>query len=180
MKKIIVLVLSTMVVMTGCSLLKGSASSASSSASTAAATTAPVANSSALTAGNGAGQALLGLYSQYKADGKYDYKNISNISNTVLLLANITELPSNVKNSTYLKEFGQGMMSSAASLITPDNVETVTDNLTTLAGQYTEKAKTSVSQTADKAATTVSSAADKLNTAAQTAGSIASLLSMFK
>ncbi len=126
-------------------------------------------NSAAVNAGRTAGTSILGLYNQCKADGKYDYKNFNNISNTILLLANCADLPNNVKDKAYMKEFGQGMMLSAVGLITEENVEAVTGNLVNIAGQY-----------ADKAAEATSSVADKLTTAAQTASAISSMLMLFQ
>lgn len=121
-------------------------------------------------AGKAAGTSILALYNQYQADGKkYDYKNLSNISNTLILMANCAELPSKAKDKEYMQQFSQGMMLSAASLITPENVGAVTDNLTNMAGQY-----------AQKAANATSSAAEKLNTAAQTAGAVANMLTLFQ
>lgn len=121
-------------------------------------------------AGRAAGNSILALYNQYVADGKkFDYKNLSNISNTLILLANCADLKDNVKNTTYLKEYGQGLMQSAAGLITEENVEAVTGSLTEIATQY-----------ADKAAAVTSSAAEKLTTAAQTAAAVNNMLNLFR
>lgn len=50
----------------------------------------------ALTSTNGinAGSALLGLYTQFKADGKLDFKNANNITNILKLASNISGLKS--------------------------------------------------------------------------------------
>ena len=107
MKKLILFAAAIM--MTGCGfMLNGSSSN---TASTQATQTTPVRNSSstaAMSAGQGAGSALQSIYTQYKADGKFDYKNMQNILNTVTLVANCEGLKDNIKNTTYLKDFGKG------------------------------------------------------------------------
>ena len=96
MKKVIFAVAAAMI-MTGCGMMKRTTVSvdqpANNTTSTTATTAAPA---TAASAGQGAGTALLNLYSQYKADGnKYDYKNMQNILNTVSLIANCEGLKSN-------------------------------------------------------------------------------------
>ena len=110
MKKVIFAVAAAMI-MTGCGMMKRTTVSvdqpANNTTSTTATTAAPA---TAASAGQGAGTALLNLYSQYKADGnKYDYKNMQNILNTVSLIANCEGLKSNYKDKTYLKDFGKGI-----------------------------------------------------------------------
>ncbi len=179
MKKIL-FSLAAVALLASCSLLKGT--SANNAAAPAASTTADAAAvSTTLTAGQAAGNALHALYTQYKADGKYDYKNINNAINATLLLANCADLPKNVKNAAYLKEFSQGLIASSAGLVTQSNVNAVTNNLTTIATEYAQGVaeKTAASETAQKAAATTNTVAEKLATAASTANSISSLLSLF-
>ena len=107
--------------LTGCGLLSNGASS------TPAATTTTNTTSNALTAGQGAGTALHALYTQYKADGKYDYTNLQNAMNTVSLLANCEGLKTGYKDKTYLKDFGKGMIASSLGLVTQSNVQSVTN-----------------------------------------------------
>ncbi|MBR1381383.1 MAG: hypothetical protein IJ554_02810 [Paludibacteraceae bacterium] len=101
------LVVAAAVLMSACGFLKNSTTGASSNQTTTqTATTTTPAN--AQSAGQGAGNALLALYNQYKADGnKYDYKNMQNILNTVTLVANCEGLKTNFKDKTYLKDFGR-------------------------------------------------------------------------
>ena len=130
--------------------------------------------------GVNAGKAIQALYTQYKADGKFDYTNFNNISNTMLLLAATHDLPANTKNGDYMKQFGQGMMLSAVDLINKDNVTAVTNNLTEIATQYAAEAGEKVAEKATQAQNTMQNASEKLASAAQTASAVASLLSMFK
>lgn len=170
MKK--VLFISAMVMMmTGCGMMTNS-SSTNAQPQAAPQTTAPA---TALSAGQGAGNAMLQLYNQYKADGnKYDYTNMQNMLNTVTLVANCEGLKNNYKDKTYLKEFGQGMISSSLGLITQNNVETVTNSLVDMV-----KNSEAVQSATSKAQSTASSAAGYANTAAQYAGAISTLLSAF-
>lgn len=171
MKK--VLFISAMVMMmTGCGMMTNSSSTTSQPSAATAQTTAPA---TALSAGQGAGNAMLQLYNQYKADGnKYDYTNMQNMLNTVTLVANCEGLKNNYKDKTYLKEFGQGMISSSLGLITKNNVETVTNSLVDMV-----KNSEAVQNATSKAQSTASSAAGYANTAAQYAGAISTLLSAF-
>jgi len=129
----------------------------------------------AVSAGQGAGNSLLALYNQYKADGnKFDYKNMQNILNTVQLVANCEGLKSNYKDKTYLKDFGKGMIASSLGLVTQNNVETVTNSLVDMI-----KNSETVQTAATQAQNTANSAAGYANTAAQYASSIGSILSLF-
>ena len=129
----------------------------------------------AISAGQGAGNALLNLYNQYKADGnKYDYKNMQNALNTVTLIANCEGLKDNYKNTTYLKEFGKGMVASSLGLVTQNNVETVTNSLVEMV-----KSSETVQNATQTAQSTANTAAGYASTAAQYAGALSSILSAF-
>lgn len=159
--------------MTGCGMLKNNASSNTTTTTTPAATTGTTVN--AQNAGQGAGNALLALYNQYKADGnKFDYKNMQNALNTVTLIANCEGLKSNYKDKTYLKDFGKGLIASSLGLVTQNNVETVTNSLVDMV-----KSSETVQNTATAAKNTANTAAGYANTAAQYAGALSTLLSAF-
>ena len=89
MKKSFILV-AAMVLVSACGFLKHTTVTVDNSAQTAATTqTTATQTNAAESAGQGAGNALLNLYNQYKADGnKFDYQNMQNILNTVTLIAN--------------------------------------------------------------------------------------------
>ncbi len=174
MKKLFLFVAAAML-MAGCGFLKNSTSSNTTTQTAATTNTTANAGNTAMTAGQGAGNALLALYNQYKADGnKYDYKNMQNILNTVTLVANCEGLKENYKDKTYLSEFGKGMVASSLGLVTKDNVETVTNSLVTMVkdSETVQNASTQVQNTAN-------TAAGYANTAAQYAGALSSLLSAF-
>ena len=170
--------MAAVIMMAGCGFMKNSTSSNTTTtaqpATTTTTTTAQNSNA-AMSAGQGAGNALLNLYNQYKADGnKYDYKNMQNVLNTVTLVANCEGLKENYKNTSYLKEFGKGMVASSLGLVTQDNVELVTNSLVDMV-KNSETVQTAT-QTAQNTANT---AAGYANTAAQYAGALSTLLGAF-
>lgn len=168
------LVVAAAVLMSACGFLKNSTTGASSNQTTTqTATTTTPAN--AQSAGQGAGNALLALYNQYKADGnKYDYKNMQNMLNTVTLIANCEGLKDNYKDKTYLSEFGKGMIASSLGLVTQNNVENVTNSLVTMV-----KNSETVQNATQSVQSGANTAAGYANTAAQYAGALSTLLSAF-
>ncbi len=175
MKKVIIMVAAVML-MSSCGFMKNSTSSNNTTATPAATTTTTAQSSNAaVSAGQGAGNALLALYNQYKADGnKYDYKNMQNVLNTVTLIAQCEGLKDNYKDKTYLKEFGKGMIASSLGLVTQNNVETVTNSLVDMV-KNNETVQSAITQ----AQSTASQAASYANTAAQYAGALSTLLGAF-
>lgn len=172
MKKIILF--ATAIMMASCGFMQNSTSNNTSSQATASKQQTVQSSNAANSAGQGAGNALQALYAQYKADGKYDYKNMQNVLNTVTLVANCEGLKDNYKDKTYLKEFGKGMIASSLGLVTQNNVQTVTNSLVEMV-----KSNETVQNATTKVQEGASSAASYANTAAQYASSISSLLSLF-
>jgi hypothetical protein len=187
MKKVIMM--AAVLMMAGCGFMKNSTTNtpATTTATPAATTTATAntASNAALVAGQGAGNALQALYAQYKVDGKYDYKNLQNIMNTMTLVSNCEGLKDNFKNKTYLTEFGKGMIASSLGLVTQNNVQTVTNSLVDMVknSETLKNAQNQTTQAVQSAATqaqsTASQAATYANTAAQYAGALSSLLGAF-
>ena len=173
MKKIILF--ATAIMMASCGFMQNSTSNNTSSQATASKQQTVQTGNAAISAGQGAGNALQALYAQYKTDGKYDYKNMQNVLNTVTLVANCEGLKDNYKDKTYLKEFGKGMIASSLGLVTQNNVQTVTNSLVEMV-----KSNETVQNATTKVQEGASSAASYANTAAQYASSISSLLSLFK
>ena len=173
MKKIILF--ATAIMMASCGFMQNSTSNNTSSQATASKQQTTQTGNAAVSAGQGAGNALQALYAQYKADGKYDYKNMQNVLNTVTLVANCEGLKDNYKDKTYLKEFGKGMIASSLGLVTQNNVQTVTNSLVEMV-----KSNENVQNATTKVQEGANSAASYANTAAQYASSISSILSLFK
>ena len=135
-----------------------------------------------MTAGQGAGNALMNLYNQYKADGnKYDYKNMSNILNTVTLLANCEGLKTNYKDKSYLGEFSKGLVAGSLGLVTQNTAQTVTNSLVSMitSNVSTQTTSAKTQEVANTAAGYADTAAGYANTAAQYAGALSSLLGAF-
>ena len=156
-----------------CSMMQSSSSSSQQSQTVS--YTQQTNSSGAMSAGQGAGSALIGLYNQYKADGNtFNYSNMQNILNTLSLISNCEGLKSNYKNSNYLKNFGKGVIASSLGLVTQNNVQTVTNSLVDMV-----KGSESVQQAATQSQSTLNSAIEYANTASQYAGAIGNLLSLF-
>lgn len=168
--KTVIFAVAVTLLMSSCGLTKSTTSSNAAAPQAATTTSAQT----AVSAGQGAGNALLNLYNQYKADGKYDYQNMQNILNTVTLVANCEGLKSNYKDTEYLKDFGKGMIASSLGLVTQNNVETVTNSLVEMV-----KSSETVQEAKATTQSTASTAAGYANTAAQYAGALGTLLSSF-
>jgi len=169
MKKIMLFV-ATAMLMVGCGFLKNTTSGETTT--TQAQTTTPT---DPMVAGQGAGNALHALYTQYKADGnKFNYKNTQNILNTVTLIANCENLKTQYQDKTYLTNFGKGLIASSMGLVTQQNVTTVTNSLVDMVknSETVQNATTNVQNTAN-------TAAGYANTAAQYAGALSTLLGAF-
>ncbi|MCQ2333989.1 MAG: hypothetical protein MJZ88_05175 [Paludibacteraceae bacterium] len=167
------LILATAVIMLLCSFdLKNLfGSKATSTASTPApATVAATATTATNAEGKAAGAALKALYSQYKADGKFDYSNPNNILNTISLLDNCKQLKSNAKDGEYWKSFASGLILGSENLVTEDLANGVTEQLNTMMENIDttklEKAKSNTMAAA--------------GTVATCATSVNNLLSLFK
>lgn len=162
MKKLILMMAAAMMI-AGCSFTKN----ASTPQTTSATTTTPATGKAA---GQGAGNALHSLYTQYKADGTFNYKNTQNILNTVTLLANCGDLVTNYNDKSYLADFGKGLIAGSFGLVTQDNVGSVTNSLV-------EMVKSS--DAGQQTSSTASTMANYAGTAAQYAGALSTLLGSF-
>ncbi|MBQ7632274.1 MAG: hypothetical protein IJS82_05920 [Paludibacteraceae bacterium] len=194
MKKIFVLAVSGLM-MVSCGMMKGNSSTSNSSSSSQASETTQSTQvtqaqttqtnqatqsstdtqTTAYTNGQGAGNALLSLYNQYKADGKYDYKNIQNLMNTMQLVANCEGLKTNYKDTDYLKQFGTGLIASSLGLVTQNNVQTVTTSLVDMVKN--SETVQNATEKVQSATTQAQNAADKT---AQYASAISALLGALK
>lgn len=161
-----------------CGLLKSGNTTAAAPA--AATTTTTTTTTTASTYGQGAGAAIMNLYRQYKTDGKFDASNPNNIINALQLMANCTSLKENYKDKAYMAEYSQGLILGASGLINTGNVENVVNNLTTIAGEKIESATSKTNDALSQAATTTSNVLTQAATVANSASSIANLLSLFK
>ena len=168
MKKILLFVAAAML-MSACGVQKNSTSGTNAQQTSSQQAT------TALSSGQGAGDALYNLYRQFRADGnKYDIQNMQNVLNTVTLIANCQGLKTNYKNKEYLSDFGKGMIAGSLGLVTQNNVEKVTTSLVDMVKNSEE-----YQDTKTKAQNTASTAAGYAKTAAQYAGALSMLLGAF-
>jgi hypothetical protein len=176
MKNKSILLVTAMVLLSACGFMQNSTGSNTGNTQQTTANTQKSTNvNAAMSAGQGAGNALQALYAQYKADGnKYNYKNMQNALNTVTLIANCEGLKDNYKDKTYLTEFGKGLIASSLGLVTQNNVETVTNSLVEMV-KNSETVQTATQQAQNTAGT----AAGYVSTAAQYAGALSTLLGAF-
>ncbi len=151
-----------LVSMVSCGILGGSG--ASSTPSTTQST-----NTSATQVGKNAGAAIDALTAQYKADGKIDMKNFSNLANILSLIGSAQELKENKADSNYKKGFIQGLVANSIN-IDAQTAPSVTDKLQDLA----ENADTSKLQNA------VQKGQETATEVQNVANSITSIVSLFK
>lgn len=141
--------------------------------------------SAATSNGKQAGAALKSLYTQYKADGKMDMSNLTNIMNLVTLANNVQGLKGQDDKTAFYKDFASGLILGSGSLITQTNSTAVMTGLTDLVSNVDLSGLTTAATSATaKAATAVNAATSKAGTAVENATEIAesvsSILNLFK
>ena len=124
--------------MTSCGSLAGSGSS----------------NSAAQLSGQSCGMAVQQLYSSYKATGKVDLTNATNLSNALIVATACTNLRANKDDKNYRKAFTNGLIISSAGLITAANATAFVDQMLNTAG-LTNVNSQNIAQTAATAAAIV-------------------------
>lgn len=126
--------------------------------------------SESYTAGQQSGVALKALYNQYKADGKLDFSNLSNVANILNISAQVQKLTQADKDSVSYTDFSKGLIEGSVNLVNELNAEQVTETLVSKLGNIDT---TKLNETADKAQTAVSNVSSA-------ASSIMDVLSLFK
>jgi hypothetical protein len=139
--------------------------------------------------GQAAGAALRALYTQYKADGKLDMGNITNLLNITTLANNIQGLKGQTDKSAFYKDFAKGLVTGSNNLVTESNSASVMNGLSNLVNNVDLSGLTaSAEEKAQSAASTIteklSGASEKANTAVENASEIATavtnILNIFK
>ena len=132
----------------------------------------------ATTNGQAAGAALKALYSQYKADGKLDMANLSNIMNLATLANNVKDLKGQTNKSAFYKDFATGLVSGSGNLITSTNSSSVMSGLSNLVN------KVDLSALQGKATDVVNNVSTKgtaaVENATEIANSVTNILNLFK
>ena len=137
-------------------------------------TTAPTAT----TNGQAAGAALKGLYTQYKADGKLDMANLTNIMNLATLANNVKDLKGQTNKSAFYKDFATGLVSGSGNLVTSANSTSVMSGLSKLVNNVDLSALQGKATDVVSNVTTKGTAA--LENANQIATSVTGILNLFK
>ena len=91
-------------------------------------------NTAATANGTACGQAIIGLYNNYKATKKLDMTNASNITNTLALVTAYTQLKNNKGNKDYRKSFVSGMVLGGSGIITNNNAYSLVNQIENAAG----------------------------------------------
>ena len=153
------------------------------------ATTVTTTTTTATTNGQAAGVALKALYTQYKADGKLDMGNLTNLMNLTTLATNVQGLKGQSDKGTFYKDFASGLVLGSSNLVTSTNSTSVMSGLTNLVENVDLSGLTaSAEEKAQSAASTLTEklagASDKANTAVENAteiaGAVTNILNLFK
>lgn len=133
--------------------------------------------SESYTAGQQSGVALKALYAQYKADGKIDFSNLSNIANILNLSAQVQKITKAEQGTVDYSEFGQGLIAGSVNLVNEINQAQVVEVLTQQLGNIdTSK----ITEVAGQAQTTVNNVTETVSNVTETASSIMEIINLFK
>lgn len=154
-------------------------------ATEASATTATETASTATVDGKAAGVALRALFTQYKADGKFDMGNLNNLLNLTSLANNIQGLKGQTSKGAFYKDFASGLVMGSNNLVTEQNTTSVMDGLTNLVNNVdlsglTQKAETAQATVAEKVASATTKANTAVTNATEIASAVTNILNIFK
>lgn len=85
--------------------------------------------SEAYMAGSNIGAALKTLYVQYKADGKVDFKNPTNLLQLASLASSYTTVKNNLKDKTIYADLATGLIAGSQKSVTQSTVDSVISTL---------------------------------------------------
>ncbi len=133
--------------------------------------------SESYTAGQQSGVALKALYAQYKADGKLDFSNLSNVANILNLSAQVQKVTKAEKGTVDYSEFGKGLVAGSVNLVNELNQEQVVEVLTQQLGNIdTSK----ITEVAGQAQTTVNNVTESINSVKEASSSVMEIINLFK
>ena len=139
--------------------------------------------------GQAAGVALKALYTQYKADGKLDMGNLTNLMNLTTLATNVQGLKGQSNKSAFYMDFAKGLVLGSNNLVTESNSSSVMSGLTNLVNNVdlsglTASAEEKASSAASALTEKLTGASEKANTAVENAteiaGAVTNILNLFK
>ena len=153
-------------------------------ATEASATTAAETASTATVDGKAAGVALRALFTQYKADGKFDMGNLNNLLNLTSLANNIQGLKGQTNKGAFYKDFASGLVMGSNNLVTEQNTTSVMDGLTNLVNNVdlsglTQKAEETQATVAEKVASATTKANTAVTNATEIASAVTNILNIF-
>ena len=154
-------------------------------ATEASATTATETASTATVDGKAAGVALRALFTQYKADGKFDMGNLNNLLNLTSLANNIQGLKGQTNKGAFYKDFASGLVMGSNNLVTEQNTTSVMDGLTNLVNNVdlsglTQKAEETQATVAEKVASATTKSNTAVTNATEIASAVTNILNIFK
>ena len=139
--------------------------------------------------GQAAGVALKALYGQYKADGKLDMSNLTNLMNLAALATSVQNLKGQTDKTTFYKDFVKGLITGSNNLVNENNSTSIMSGLQNLVNNVDLSGLTaSAEEKAGSAAATLTEkltgASEKANTAVENAteiaGAVTNILNLFK
>ena len=139
--------------------------------------------------GQAAGVALKALYGQYKADGKLDMSNLTNLMNLAALATSVQNLKGQTDKTTFYKDFVKGLITGSNTLVNENNSTSIMSGLQNLVNNVDLSGLTaSAEEKAESAAATLTEkltgASEKANTAVENAteiaGAVTNILNLFK
>lgn len=152
-------------------------------------TTATETVATATSDGQAAGVALKALYGQYKADGKLDMSNLTNLMNLAALATSVQNLKGQTDKTTFYKDFVKGLITGSNNLVNENNSTSIMSGLQNLVNNVDLSGLTaSAEEKAESAAATLTEklagASEKANTAVENAteiaGAVTNILNLFK
>lgn len=113
--------------------------------------------------GKQAGIALKALYTQYKADGKFDMTNLNNLMNLTTLSNKIKGLKGKSNKSSFYKDFLSGLIIGSDNLVNKNNSTEVMNGLTDLVNVDVSGLTQKTKETQSKATEVLSAVSDILS-----------------
>jgi len=110
------------------------------------------------TAGAACGKVLSSLYTQYKSTGKVDVNNATTLLSIGELSTSIGSLKNNMKNTSYLGTFAQGIVSGSNGLVNSNN------SMSTVSSLLSLSSLSNITSTTPASSSTATSVASGLTT----------------
>lgn len=148
-------------------------------------TTTETATTAATTNGQAAGAALKALYSQYKADGKLDMGNLTNLMNLATLATNVQGLKGQTDKGSFYKDFASGLVLGSNNLVNTSNSTSIMSGLQNLVNNVdlsglTAKAEDGKAALTEKLTSASAKATTAVENANEIAGAVTNILNLFK